>query len=1037
MAAAPNLSLSQTPLPVTTAPIMPTPTVPMPTNAPYPNSTVTYEKASAGGTGSYEKAIGNADLGSGLSYSNLRVEVPEYGTGVNSKAFTEVFSKLPDKVKDTMIKNPSIMADFATSINSMANSFIGRQYDDIVQGNFYDGQFTCTDTSPLFGLKVSGVGISGLELTYGGGSTGDGIEKYANSYTSASLLYAGSGGVIGATTFGSIGATSGGVAGVVGVGPDINFGHLSAVNDAANLTLPIPTVGMASGGIEVGIPITIYGVTFTFFGGARHQQTRDIAAEFVEKFLAAVKPLVVEAIQTQAYSSSSGTAFDTYASRGEYHFNNPGYLEAMKKLTVNIFGIEIPIGSLINDFVRGGGLASLVGLVGSGSGWTSDAYGTDVNGVSAGTRMFDYQHAVQGAENRETESGGFFATQSFLSQFQLKNMESNYWIGTQQNEELMNNDMLRSLQTAGGQLLDIMMNTISAVANPGGTNSGKVSQALNTIFGLIRDMDASKKQEMWYKLLYGDINLKGTGLGQESYVVGEGFNYAEPDHKPFEGDSDFNYPEQSPPSVASLLNSAFGGSSDLFAAHPPDFIMDGYSSTMRFRKATDAAAGMAPTIANSKLAAEHVGIAALTPTVSTAVNGYGPRGYAGRGSAYPSTADNGFWNDTALGTTNEVYVGTRKVVFNNLDQGFGAFETATITDTTAHTGGSGITDTGTAGGTSVTDILGATRKTYASADRYIGADTRAFGKRYDAVDPINFESFNTAMYTNTTGISGIGPRYHYDRRNQYSLSFQSTASNNVVNLQGSQALNPSIGGFIKMAEIDKNKTDDALLQYESVNQNTLMKTTSTANNVLNLKNQVRGANEQKFGGSADGKLNELNQVLYEAMHLRADGRNLSEFNQYRDVFNMGYMKNFFVSGQSYHPSGGGVTSSIEIRYDASGGTSDVQGNTRENYSYRPVTNLSSSAALNATVLNVNDASSFYASESVYIGDKNYVISSVDTVAKTITLSTGLAKAQLSGTTVATNSNFDPYNTLSLNKSRGKASVYLNNYFAYKKRANKK
>jgi len=82
---------------------------------------------------------------------------------------------------------------------------------------------------------------------------------------------------------------------------------------------------------------------------------------------------------------------------------------------------------------------------------------------------------------------------------------------------------------------------------------------------------------------------------------------------------------------------------------------------------------------------------------------------------------------------------------------------------------------------------------------------------------------------------------------------------------------------------------------------------------------------------------------------------------------MGLTKHMFISGQSYHPSGGGITSSIEIRYDTTSGNSQVQSNTKENYS----------------------------------------------------------------------TDYDPFYTPFLNKSKGKASVYLNTYFAYKKRAGNK
>lgn len=919
----------------------PSVTTPAPPTAPatspitsYPNlagPSVTYD--GGGGNGSYQKPIGNAELTDSKNYNNPRVIVPQYGGAVIS--VDEIFKGMPSNVVDTMINNPDVMANLTDVVNSVVNSFVGRQYDDTVQGNFYAGQFDCSDSSPV------------IMISFPAGPTPpSALDIFAMPdiflQGTSSLLFAGGG-----TPWGLIGSTSTPIFALAGIGPDVNYGHLSAVNDAGGFVVPIPTVGVFSMGLNVPIPIIIPpAINFTIWIGMRTQRTRDVAAEFIEKFLAAVKPLVVEALQTQAYSASGGTAFDTYASRGEYHFSNPGYLEAMKKLTFNIGPVEIPIGEMVMSFVKGGGLADLIGM--GNSGWGAKAYGTDVNGANAGTRLFDYQQSIQGAENKETDAGAFFATQSFLSQFQMKNMESEYWIGTQQNEEVVNNDMLRALQTAGGQLMGMMTRTLAAAATAANT-SMLAGAVIKVLVDAIEAMNAKASQEMWYKMLYGDINYNGSGLGQNGWVNGEGFDYIESDHKPFEGDSDFNYPEPPAKNLGTIIAGALGANADVFTSVKPPFIMDGYAGTLRFRKTT-----------NTSAAIESVGIDALTPTDPTQANGYGARGRAGR-----TAGGAGFWEDTPIGDINEVYVGKRKVVFNNLDYGFGTFD-----QTLVNTTGSSISNTGLSNGTMINDITGATRETYAFADRYTGADTRAYGRRYDGANPINFESFNTGMYSDG---STTGSRYHYDRRNEYSLSFQTAASNSVINLQGSQALNPSIGGFIKLAEIDKNKSDEALLDYEGIDRNTasatyMMKTTSS-NNITNLNGKTRGINEQKIGGSADGRLNEFNRILYEHMHLRADGRNLSEFNEYRDVFNMGFMKNFFVSGQSYHPSGGGVTSSLEIRYDAFSGTSGVQTNTRENYDANP--------------------------------------------------------------------NFDPYNTLTLNKSRGKASVYLNNYFAYKKRANKK
>ncbi|MFN4149373.1 MAG: hypothetical protein ACK4IX_00375 [Candidatus Sericytochromatia bacterium] len=186
-----------------------------------------------------------------------------------------------------------------------------------------------------------------------------------------------------------------------------------------------------------------------------------------------------------------------------------------------------------------------------------------------------------------------------------------------------------------------------------------------------------------------------------------------------------------------------------------------------------------------------------------------------------------------------------------------------------------------------------------------------------------------------------------------------------------------------MAEIQKNKLDDVLLTHDA----------SGMAGVRGLGAAAVAADNQQFGAAADGTLNEVNRVLYEHLHLREDGRNLSTIREYRDVFDSGLMKNIFLSGQTYHPSGGGITSSIEIRYDAFGGKANVQTDTRDNFDfYDPITMTRGkrNAGIDGILNNADDSYTY----------------------------------------------FDPYNSTTLNKTSGKANVYLNSYFSYKKRSGK-
>ncbi len=832
-----------------------------------------------GWSGAYQSGASRGD--------NPKLTLPMFGAG----DIPIDFSNVPREVYDTLLTSAPAMEALNHAILEIQQSFYTRQYQDIVEGNRYDAST----------LNMS-------MMIYPGPYT---IETFIDtSFPAGSIIEAGSKSIIPAIPLGI---------GQLTIGPDLYFGHLSAISDLGGFP-KWPSIGMS--GTLITIPIPYVPITLSF------NVSYDLVADLLEQFFNAIKTPVVEAMQIQAYSASSGTAFDTYASRGEYHFTEPGISTALDQVNFSICGIPINFSGLYNKFITAGAIAP-------------PSLGKQVNQASVKERIFEYKHTIQAEENRETETGAFFATNAFLSQFELNNMESEYWVGTQQNEELVNTDLVRAMSVAGKEFLGIIAGVLIDV---GGSVSNAIINSLLTM--ILSAASTAQIASTIYKLMYEDTDLEADIVGQipltTSKYKSEGYDYIENDHKPFEGDSDFNYAPSTGP--LSFLN-------DLFDSGTPDFILDGYANTRRFRKKTGGAGGAW---------SESVFMSDVTGYNQNAEDGVGPRGHAGRGGH--GQDDGTFWNDTDPGDINEVFVGTRKVTFNNLKEGFGEFTAANIS-----TGAATLSDSFTTSNATSSFAGGATRNTEAKAYRYTGADSRIFGRRYDAADPVNFETFNVGLYTTAPldpNGSPFGVTAHYDRKNQYSMKFTPTAQGQQISLFAGQALNPTFGGFIKMSDIDKNKEDDVLIKYDQ-------------GGMAAVRALGYSGGDQQFGAAPDETLNELNQVLYEHMHLRQDGRNLSTIREYRDVFDTGLMKNVFVSGQTYHPSGGGITSSIEIRYDSTQGNATLQANTREFY------DVSNNAA--------------YGSGSKY----------------------------------------DPYNTPFLTKSKGKATVYLNTYFSNKKRASNK
>ncbi|MFN8579052.1 MAG: hypothetical protein U0354_19665 [Candidatus Sericytochromatia bacterium] len=953
----------------------------------------------------------------GLQGGDYRTLVPEFGMG---ELFNLLTNSLTPDVRDTIDATTLETLNAITpNINQLVQSFVGMQYNNIYKGNFYES-------------KPSAASIGIYQYSTLNGEPFGAMQDADENYPGGSIVQAGSTGFLPGIPESSpqaqveIDIPPGVVAIYIGfkgtIGPDLYYGQQSAIGNLSSRglvaatgvagELSLPTIGLGSASISIGIgpPGNEAHLGIALNIGFSY----DILAKAFDEILKRLKAFIVESMTVNSYATSSGVAMDSYASRAEYHFTQPGFLESVKALNFDIPVLGIPIPFPLGDMMEGfmtSGLPSpfdvavpitidgtttnmkLGDFLGLGILNDTEDEKTYVNDQRVRERLFNYKHAVQGAESRETETGAFFATNAFLGQFEMSDMSSEYWIGTQQNEELVNMDLARAFTTSGAEIIKTLLASASAVSDK--SNSTFLAGALKAV------LDGSKDKELqniMYDLMYRDQYGKGSALSELpdsrgnavgqlqktlNYVYSEGnlwghrlpimkssftseaYDYIENDHKPFEGDSDFNYKSGGILSGVPIIGGIF---QSIFEANTPDFILEGMANTRRF---TATQWDNDITLSSVQDAYNH----------QNDEMGLGPRGELGRGSGlysdryqnyfdpkqnksfelinpYPDGDPDGKgWNDTNfdLGDINEVYTATRKVKFNNLTFGFGEFSQGDLTEDQI---------TGSHAVANINSDLGATRQTSARVKRYVGSDSRITERRYDGASAVNHETFTAGTYSGKYYLEhpelGLKTKKYYDRRNSYSLAFKTSADGNQYNLFGSQALNPTMGGFLKMSTIDKNKTDEALIEHNR-------------GGMAALKAKLSGMGAatrkdvQNFGGTVEDDLNEVNTLLYEHLHVRSDGRNLSTVKEYRDVFETGLMSSIFLSAQTYHQSGGGITSSIEIRYDPTQGKSSLQTDTRETYNQ----------------------------------------------------GTG---------------NFDPYNTPFLTRSRGQATTYLNSYFAYKKRS---
>ncbi|PKL76913.1 MAG: hypothetical protein CVV27_07870, partial [Candidatus Melainabacteria bacterium HGW-Melainabacteria-1] len=647
-----------------------------------------------------------------------------------------------------------------------------------------------------------------------------------------------------------------------------------------------PNVGLAGFHFDMNIPIPIpppVGLSFlnvpmTTYGAVSY----DVMTDYMYRYLDAMKHEVVDSLSVYSYATSGGYAMDSYGMRGEYHFTEKTAFESIKKMP-DLFGL-VPIGEMIE------GAVGLLGL----EDYTINQWDLMEEGIFRG----DDRHSFNAAEARELDTGAFFTTASFLSQFQLNNLEYSYWTSTNQNEEAANMDTMRILAMTGKELMKLMNKALFSVAGRIDWDGPWAAVTLAVLNFMLAGFQQSVNEALMWDLLLHDQDEQGfvtTIKITNSSLKSEGYDFIEDERKLFA----YDY-EQS--AKVGLMNKAVSGGFGSFEI--PNQVLQGMANTRRYKpylQGIDGRAGRqgwggANALDRNNLAAGHPagerdengnvkGIAQDHNAAQSQGNSGDTRvhymhRYAGDKSKYDDNWDItiGFWDDTGLGDINEVYVRKNSVQMGAVTDGLGV-GTPTVT----------------------TEI-----------DRYVGSHNRIIGRGYDGATPVNLQSFRTGYFAtryfghyigdddgvnddmvtfdvNGTidGRSGVqinmhGGQKYYDRKNDYTFRV-TTEDGTTVNLERGAALAPVFGGRMKLGTVDMHDPDQA------------------------------------FGASTQQETNALTKVLLDHMRIKSDGSNAQLVREYREVFNLGLLDDMFISASANAPTGGGVTSSIRLKLNAGSG----------------------------------------------------------------------------------------------------------------------
>ncbi len=738
-------------------------------------------------------------------------------------------------------------------------------------------------------------------------------------------------------SLGAMAALGGGSRDEMSVFPNLGvFGFHQDFN--IPIPIPIPPPG--------GPPITFLNMPMTTYGAVSY----DVVTDYLGRFLDAMQHEVLDSVSAYSYATGGGYAMDSYGMRGEYQFTEKPAYETLEKLP-DLFGL-VDVGSLIDT------AASLVGL----EDYTINQYEVKDGGLFGGVDGdTSIRHGVNANEQRELDTGAFFTTASFLSQFELDQLDYSYWSSTYQNEEIANLDTLRLLSMLGKDLMSALNQALFAAAGQL-TIDGPVAVATISVLNfMLQSFQAQVNEALMWDILMRDQNEEGFVTSQQitnSSLTAEGYDFLEDERKLFAYDTE----EVRAQGILGKLSTLGMGSFEI-----PNQVMNGTANTRRFKPylmGADGRAGRqgygrnsagtvqpgtynAPTSTGNILSATANSVTVAPGTASGLTEGelvYVPidgalqiaRIFEISGDTITFTSDLppgavdtgtgtfirdkdggrvnnvtrragddsyfddnwdirvGFWQDTGLGDVNEVYVRKNTVSYGAVNNGIGDANPNEPTVTT-------------------------------QIDRYVGSYNRINGRGYDGAVPLDLQSFRTGYfsdkyfgyYINETDFGegavpgsdvagddaisyelegGIdndpnregtitlhGGTKYYDRKNDYTFNIETSggpgaADDTTISLKADQALAPVLGGAMKLASIESNNSG------------------------------------QVIGATTQNQDNELTRVLYDHMRLRSDGSNAQLLAEYRDAFNMGYLDNVFITASADAATGGGVSSSIRLKF---------------------------------------------------------------------------------------------------------------------------
>jgi hypothetical protein len=203
-------------------------------------------------------------------------------------------------------------------------------------------------------------------------------------------------------------------------------------------------------------------------------------------------PMIYRRYETFAHSDAATNAIDASVIRSDYNFTAPsiGSMPVVGQVIAGVLSSLVPVIAGVDSSLTSNDIKSTLDML------------TNTQSNAMAPRMV------------ETEAGGFFAATQALQDWDLDNMEYQYYSATNYQEDFIDTDYLAAMRTAGAKLFKIIVNALLNLIP--GFNNPIIALIKEPLLDFISNQMMSKLMAPIRKFIEVDTQYQRTGAGAEA-----------------------------------------------------------------------------------------------------------------------------------------------------------------------------------------------------------------------------------------------------------------------------------------------------------------------------------------------------------------------------------------------------------------------------------------------------------------------------------------------------------------------------------------